>query len=665
MCGIAGNISIGNRKINNLSAVKQMLDVQNHRGPDDRGICCFQFRENVFIDGLSSDSKNQAFDGIIGFNRLSIRDLTEKGHQPMISLDKKVMLAFNGEIYNANEYRELLIKNGYTFRGYSDTEVILNMYIEYGFDKMIGLLNGMFAMVLVDIYRGCVYIARDRFGIKPMYYTVLNGKILFASEMKCFLCDEEFVPQIDCATIPEHIIYSGTNSKNLMKDVEVVRPGEVIKYEYGHEIKKYLFFNIDSYKRPMKPQKSYKEYKNEMEQLLKEAVGSQMVSDVKVGCQLSGGIDSTLITKYASEIDNSQLKDTISVIFDDTNKSYSEEIYMDMAQNVLDLDSHKFVIDRSYVGDNLERTIWHLDTMANTSNSIGIMLLSEKAKQYVTVLLSGEGADEAFAGYWQYSLAPVLKKYWEIRNAPIAGALLTPIARFDNGELNRHMRGGYANYVVSTFGVMEKDIFTNLMLYKEQSDAENVYENELRRRKSLFESFTGSEFDKHVKYMMTTNLPDLLIRQDKMSMSASIENRVPFLDNNVIDFSFSLPEAELIKWKISPSRIRRFKLTEGKYILKDIACTHFGDEFAYRGKRGFDLPLADFLSSTNFADFFNDELVPGMKNHGIINYQYASELYRNIEHISGKEAHALWKMINLEIWERLFIDKKGVTSFGA
>lgn len=659
MCGIVGNISLGKRKLNihNIQEIKNMLDIQNHRGPDDRGICGFSFCTGEVSELESGhDRMREQLDGILGFNRLSILDLSSKGHQPMLSEDKRVLLAFNGEIYNAFDFVKELERKGYCFHSRTDTEVVLKLYLEYGFDKMIKILNGMFALVIVDLRTKKFYMARDRFGIKPLYYSVFDDRIIFASELKCFLCDTEFKPELDKESVFEHLIYSGTYHKNLMKGVENLQSGEVLEFAEG-QIKKYKFFDIDQYCRPLKGQISHRKYKEKMEDVLRRAVERQMISDVKLGCQLSGGIDSTLITTYASQRDHTGLKDTISVIFDDQNRSYSEESYMDMVQEKLHLHAHKHVIDKSYVSENLERTIWHLDTMANTSNSIGIMLLSEEAKKNVTVLLSGEGADEAFAGYWQFSLAPVLERYWKVRRNPLGRLLTKPVSHFDEGALSKYMKNGYSNFVVSTFGVTEKEYFCN-MVTMEQDNASTLYESIKDSRRRLFDKFSGTSFDKHIKYMMSTNLPDLLIRQDKMSMSASIENRVPFLDNEVIDFAFSLPQKELLKWRISPQRIKDLKFTEGKNILKELSVKIYGRKFTFRGKRGFDLPLADFLSSRNFKNYFYDTLVPGMRKHGVLNARFAEELYSNINILSGKEAAVLWKMVNLEIWCQLFIDRK-------
>lgn len=659
MCGICGNISIGNRTVNNIDSIEHMLDIQNHRGPDDRGICTFCYADGTTYSGLTASDfpQEKSFDGIIGFNRLSILDLSQNGHQPMLSEDEKVILAFNGEIYNAFDFVGELRNKGYCFKSETDTEVILNLYLEYGFDKMIKLLNGMFAIVIVDL-RSCeLYLARDRFGIKPFYYGIYNGKLTFASEIKCFLCDPEFEAQLNKDTLYETMIYSGTNSTTLMKDVEILYPGEVLKYSYKKGIKKYSFFDINNYSRLQYDIK--KDYIGELEHLLRNAVRRQMISDVKLGCQLSGGIDSTLVTTFAAQIKEYALEDTESVVFDNDNSSYSEEKYMEVVQAKLQLHQHKYIINSEYVKNNLERTIWHLDTIANTPNSIGIMLLSEEAKKNVTVLLSGEGADESFGGYWQFTRAAFFAKLVKHDNASFGKLLRKVSAQNIQMQIDK-MKRGYSYYVATTHGFLGPDLLKGL--FSEDSCFETRYWEEIQKRQELFERFAGDDFEKHIKYKMITNLPDLLVRQDKMSMSASIENRVPFLDNDVVDFALELPQDVLLHWDYKKLFSREYPV-EGKYILKKICETMYGSEFAYRRKRGFDLPLSKFLNHKDFKEYFHEDIVVNMKKRGIINAEYVNQMFEDIETITAEEAQVLWKAINLEIWCGLFLDRRGVKQY--
>ncbi len=656
MCGICGNISISNRTVRNIKEIENMLNVQNHRGPDDRGVCCFSYAGEEVYSGVrvSDFPQERSFDGIIGFNRLSILDLSQNGHQPMLSPDGRVILAFNGEIYNAFDFVDELKGKGYAFKSGTDTEVILNLYLEYGFDKMVSMLNGMFAITIVDLRSGTVYLARDRFGIKPFYYGIYEDKLTFASEMKCFLCDSEFQPQLNQETLYETMIYSGTNSVTLMKGIELLYPGEVLKFTREKGIEKYRFFNIDESKGTDIDSK--KNSLEQLEHLLRNAVKRQMISDVKVGCQLSGGIDSTLVTTFAAQMDKSPLEDTISIVFDSENSSYSEEEYMDVVQKKLQLHPHKYILDTEYVKNNLERTVWHLDTIANTPNSIGIMLLSAEAKKDVTVLLSGEGADEVFGGYWQFTRAAFLERLIKC-DENLHGA----ICKFTKGKAIQKqvdkMRKGYGYYVATTHGFLEEESLKGL--FAEDSMFEEKYWAEIQKREELFNRFSGDEFERHIKYKMMTNLPDLLVRQDKMSMSASIENRVPFLDNDVVNFALNMPKEELLHWNYTKLLQGKYPV-EGKYMLKKICENIYGSNFTYRRKRGFDLPLAKFLNHKDFKEYFYDELGINMKNRGVISADYTKKLFDNIDNLNKAESQVLWKAINLEIWCGLFVDKKGM-----
>ncbi len=656
MCGIVGHIAMHGSAINNVETVEAMMLAQNHRGPDDKGICAFNLYEKSVISHKSADEfcGKRNFSGIMGFNRLSILDLSDNGHQPMLSENKDIIICFNGEIYNAFDYTDMLSQRGYIFKSHTDTEVILKLYLEYGLEEMLQKLNGMFAIAIMDLRCGKFFLARDRFGIKPCYYTFYNNRLVYASEIKSIIADDSFTPEINTENLYENYIYSGTTDHCLLKHVYQLQPGEVLQYSlYDDKISSHFFFDIDSYIRPKKSEKSQRQYMEELEQLINEAVQRQKISDVKLGCQLSGGIDSTLITTFANIKGDRPLKDAISVIFDKHNNSYSEEIYMDNVISKLGLDAHKLVLDKSYVADNLEKTIWHLDMLANTPNAIGIMLLSKEAKKYVTVLLSGEGADEVFGGYWQFSKAPLMLKADHLLKTPLGG-LANKLLHMQ-GEQLKAAAYGYAGYVARTHGVQSEASFNKM--FEGHLDTSDIYYKQIRKREEMFNSYKGSDFDKHIKYKMQTNLPDLLVRQDKMSMSCSIENRVPMLDNRVVDYAFSIPEKILLPWsfKEHDTCIGGYS---GKNILKEICKKYYGKDFAYRRKRGFDLPLADFLSHDSFSEYFYDALYPKMEKRQICNAKNIKAMYKNIKHINAEEANMLWKAINIEIWAQLFVDKK-------
>ncbi|MDE5803267.1 MAG: asparagine synthase (glutamine-hydrolyzing) [Lachnospiraceae bacterium] len=635
MCGIAGLINInasaerlGKEELEDIdSAVK----VQKHRGPDDTGVCALNFKTKKSYAAAGAaeiDLKNE-IDGVIGFNRLSIKDLSIEGHQPMTALDGRVILAFNGEIYNDVELREELINIGYRFRSSSDTEVIMNLYLEYGFESMIPRLNGMFAIVIADLRYGTVWIARDRFGIKPLYYTIYLNRIAFASELKSIIQFRDFERRLDMDAFNARLIFSRPSEKVLLKDVELVEPGQAIRITYDADIKKWKFYNINQYEREEEKYKSIAEAMEATEAVITSAVSRQMVSDVKVGCQLSGGIDSTLVSYFANQNKGANLNDAVSII--DEKGVIGEEQYIDYVGSRLSLDLHKFTIEEDYFLNNYERMIWHNDAPVYQPFFVCFLKLAERAKDYVTVLLSGEGSDETAGGYTRF-----------------ATGVYQPFLKKMGGSGNLKSYDSYAHYAVMT-----DQTITNLV-----SEGYNGLERLIGEQVDLFNSFTGSDFTKHLKFEITERLPEALLRQDKMTMASSIENRVPLLDNEVVDHVMRLPEDMLVRFaSCSPLNLSDNPLewVQGKYIYKEIVANKFGTDFAYRKKQIMALDKRTMVTSEGFRNYFYDVIYPNMRNRGLLNADKIKNSFENARLITNAEFTSMWRAIALETWCQLFL----------
>ena len=299
MCGIAGYYNKSGKSIGHTARLQQMLEIQKHRGPDDSGIRAFSLKSQKTREYSNSgvDIVDPDFEGILGFNRLSILDLSANGHQPMCTPDEKIMLAFNGEIYNAFDFKPELMADGYRFKSVSDTEVILALYLKYGFDGMITRLNGMFAIVLVDATEQKLFMARDRFGIKPLYLYETHTLLAFSSEIKSFLKLPEFKPTLNKSLLDEFLMFRTTINRTLFEGVEELEPGTYRIYSPdGVQVKK--FFTINAYHRSQ-TNASLADTVAALQETLKGSVQRQLISDVKLGCQLSGGIDSSLVTYFA------------------------------------------------------------------------------------------------------------------------------------------------------------------------------------------------------------------------------------------------------------------------------------------------------------------------------------------------------------------------------
>lgn len=633
MCGIAGYLNTNSEPLRDTEIVWNMLQVQKHRGPDDSGIRVFSLMsgqskelnitEPCTVEGL--------YEGVLGFNRLSILDLSLNGHQPMVSPDQKVLLTLNGEIYNAFDFKEELIQWGFHFKSTSDTEVLLALYLKYGIDGLLDRLNGMFAFVIADLRRNILYIARDRFGIKPMYFLSTGKTLAFSSELKSFRYVDNFSFKLAEERIDEYILFRNNLQGTLFKDIQSLDPGHYLSFTHDKGLIKNRYFNINNYARSSKILGDIESYVERLEGWLSKSVKSQLMSDVKLGCQLSGGIDSSLVTWFANRDSNKGNFEAVSIIFN--NKKFSEEKYINIVKDKLAIPSHKFLLDSDYYFKTIEKATWHLEAPINHPNTIAIYMLSQRAKEYVTVLLSGEGADEVFGGYsWFYDIRYPFRSrrlIYEIRNN-----LKHPMGMID--YFDHECRAVMATAFMTP--AMAKNLRSGFGKEKATRD-----------RRSLYHSLSGTLFDRQIKYEMHSYLPDLLIRQDKMSMAHSIENRVPFLDNEVVENSFSIPEKYLLLRK-SPEGYN----TE-KYLLKKMTSVPFGNDFAFREKMGFGIPIREFFLNRKFTEYLNDKVLSGIRERGLFNHELVSNWLSDIRNLKYTELEALWVVISFEIWASVYL----------
>ena len=634
MCGITGYIKLKGNPVSSSHIIREMLRVQKHRGPDDSGIRAFSLKNSSSIELTVNEAVqiDGAYEAVLGFNRLSILDLSMNGHQPMASPDEKVLLTLNGEIYNAFDYKKELTEWGYKFKSTTDTEIVLALYLKYGFRGMINRLNGMFAIVIADMREGKLYIARDRFGIKPMYY-ISNSEILaFSSELKSFNYLDNFHFQLEENQLNEYLIFRNNLEGTLFKDIHSLKPGHYLTFTHSAGLIKHRYFDVNQYTRETENDMSFDSVEKHLGNMLSKSVKSQLMSDVKLGCQLSGGIDSSLVTWFAKQNSNRGQFESVSIVFGDPR--YNEEKYIDQVAEQLNISAHKFPLEASYYLDHIEKATWHFEAPVNHPNTIGIYLLSQRAKEYVTVLLSGEGADEVFGGYkWYYNIMyPFTSRRFlsEIKNnyaAPLSLIkYLDPVYR-----------------TISATAYMKIDLAKQLY---------NDFDNEkaFYGREHLYKSLNGSRFDRQVKYEMQTYLPDLLIRQDKMSMAHSIENRVPFLDNEVVEKSFNIPEKYLLQRKSKEG------YNTEKYLLKKMTAGIFGNDFAFRDKMGFGIPLKQFFTNRYFSEYLLDVILPGIRERGIFNPDKISQWLSGLSSITYHEVEALWIAITFEIWAKTYLD---------
>jgi asparagine synthase (glutamine-hydrolysing) len=627
MCGFTGYFLKNTAELNSQT-ILNMLELQRHRGPDDSGVLGINTAANK-MEELSFNSPND-FSGqpnlILGFNRLSILDLSPTGHQPMIDSEAKVALMMNGEVYNAFDYKPELEAKGYVFKGHSDTEVVLNLYLEYGLDEMLSKLNGMFAIAIYDGRMQSLFLVRDRVGIKPLYVLQEEDRIAFSSEMKSFKALPNFRFDLDKTKLSEFLLFRNTINKTLFKGIVNIEPGTYWRIDGKGSINVKIYYDIR-----MEGTEKAKLAKLELEQALKNSVDRQMMSDVTLGCQLSGGVDSSLVTAFAAKTLEEGALETVSIVFDE--KNFSEKAYIDHVAQQYQLKSHQFTLDAAAYLDLIDEAIWHFEQPLNHPNTIGIKLLSREAKKHVTVLLSGEGADEALAGYSRF--LPNNSSFLSIESLKKAVKNRSKILEF----LKVWKDGGNRYILQTAFGTFSGAH----TLYPKFSVAQAM-----ESRKKIWDSIIDPLPKRKRKYELLSYLPDLLMRQDKMSMAHTIENRVPFLDNEMLETALSIPDDQLIR--------QRNGQWEGKILLKEICADTFGERFAYRDKMGFGIPLKSFFSSAIFQKRWKKELLPSIQKRKIFTTKSVEQWMNEPQKMTPEQLDAVWLMMGFEIWANQYLD---------
>ena len=465
----------------------------------------------------------------------------------------------------------------------------------------------MFAFCIVDMRSRKVYLARDRYGIKPLYICTHNGVLYFASEYKSILAAADMQRRLNMQALAEYFDFRTALHKTLMEGIESLPPGSVMTVTDGRaSVQKY--FELDAYRRAAAPTPDAQQC---IEQSLEKAVRSQLVSDVPIGCQLSGGIDSSLVCSLAAGAHSGRL-DSVSIIFDDPR--FSEEPWIDHVGTVVGLRQHKYRFAAGEFITLLERCVWHQEAVITHPNCLCLQWLTKRARENVTVLLSGEGADELFAGY------------------------------------PRHLKGAFEQ--PSDLDII---LATNTIAHslRERLFPESNGLDTLTERQELLTGFSGSLFDRQVKYEFATYLPELLLRQDKMSMSNSIENRVPFLDNDLVDAVFAMPQDVLCGRMPDGTGVT-------KQPLKEMSRRLFGSGFTDRKKMGFSVPVQNFIQNDAFRAYFYELILPGVKRRGVLSAAVLQALYENISEQSYDyhEVEAFWRALTAEIWCQLYLDRR-------
>ncbi|MBW2647183.1 MAG: asparagine synthase (glutamine-hydrolyzing) [Deltaproteobacteria bacterium] len=535
MCGIAGICNIDRPDGISLETIKNMTGVLNHRGPDEAG---------VYVDDYIG----------LGHARLSIIDLSS-GVQPIHNEDKSLWIVYNGEVFNYVELKKDLVKKGHRFYTTSDTEVVLHLYEEEGPD-CLSKLNGQFGLAIWDSRKKELFLARDRLGIRPLYYTIANGTLVFGSEIKAIFMNKNVRREIDPVAMDQIFTFWTTLApRTVFKDIYELPPGHYLRTSNGH-VTINRHWDIPLYRRSEQLDSAPGEICKQVQELLQDAVRIRLRADVPVGCYLSGGLDSSGISALVVKNFNSDVR-TFGIRFDDDG--FDEGKYQQMMVTHLNVNHTDLRADSDRIGSSLPDCLWHCEKPLLRTAPVPLYLLSEVVRRSgYKVVLTGEGADEVFGGYNIFREAKV-RRFWarypNSRSRPELIDQLYPYI-FDNPRLKRALQSFFARGLDRT----NDPIFSHLIRWENTSRIKTLFSQELNEaigqydgyedvRQSLPESYERADDFSKAQYLeMSIFLSNYLLSSqgDRVAMANSIEIRLPFLDPRIVDFMARVPS----KWKL-------------------------------------------------------------------------------------------------------------------
>jgi asparagine synthase (glutamine-hydrolysing) len=624
MCGLTGILAFNEKGKAYLDRINSATSCLIKRGPDGQGI---------YTDSNAA----------LGHRRLSIIDTSELAAQPFSDQSKRYTIVFNGEIFNFKELRQELSLKGITFRSQSDTEVLLQLFISEK-EKCLTKLDGEFAFAVYDKQEKELFLARDRFGIKPLYYYSDNDRFVFGSEMKSIIAFD--VPKIiDRSSLQTYFHLNYIPSPySIFENILKLEAGSFMSVNLDRKVNKGFYYSIP-YSEDLQKNQDYNAAKKKLKELLEHSVKQRMIADVPLGSFLSGGIDSSIITAIAAQ--NTSHLNTFSIgykdepLFDETQYAQLVAKKYETNHTVFELSNDDLFADLFYVLD-------YIDEPFADSSALAVSILSMRTKKHVTVALSGDGADEIFAGYNKHAAElkvrsggmraelvkaahPLLKQLPKSRNSK-TGNTIRKLEKFAQGmKMNASER--YWNWAKWS-GFSAEQIFSSTFI-------KGLKEYEYTSRKdSVIKKINGDYNSVLLTDMDLVLENDMLVKVDRMSMSRSLEVRVPFLDHKIVDFAFSLPA----EFKIDH--------TSRKKILKDAFREQLPEELFHRGKQGFEVPLLKWFR-TDLKNLISNELLEDsfITNQNIFNPQIIRELKTKLFSNNPNDAvEKIWALIVFQYW---------------
>lgn len=607
-----------------------MTDALAHRGPDDSGL-------------FESDSVT------LGHRRLTIIDLTRDGHQPMSDPQALVTLTFNGEIYNFRELRATLEGLGHRFVSTSDTEVLLHAYLQWG-EACVERLNGMFAFAIWDARDRSLLVVRDRLGVKPLYYAEVSRpghegtQLVFASEIKGVVASGAVSREVEPQSVYHFMGFEFVpGQRTIFRDVRELEPGCLMRWKNGR-IEKRRYWQLD-----LTPKvRSHDEYKERLREQLRKSTQMQLVADVPVGVFLSGGLDSTALVSFASELGPMQ---SFSMGYED--RSYSEMDHARFVAEAYGTDHHEILLT-NLSPETLEKVVWHLDEPMSDLATAAFFTMCKRVRPHVKVCLSGEGGDEAMAGYDRFKASRLNAAYTKLpgvlrrglieptllgmRDRPTKKGAVNVLKRFVEGA-NLPPDGGHLRWQYFMRPALEDSLFRHDFLARVSRDPFAPVREAAARA-------TGYDrISREIFVDTTLSMPgSILAKVDKMSMAHGLEVRVPFLDHEYVELCASIPSSEKLRGMNT------------RAIYREAMTGLLPERVIKRKKQGYSLPVKHWLRG-ELEGFMRDLMATSPMIDEYFQPATVTRLMDEHRASAANHSHLLWSLINLAIWDRQFVHR--------
>ncbi len=646
MCGICG-IYAFHGPVEEAGAIVAMAKSLSHRGPDGQGF----FFNSTAVSLPIPDNELARIDGhgdvILGHRRLSIIDIAG-GHQPLANEDDRVWITFNGEIYNFQEIRGQLEAAGHTFRTNCDTEVIVHAYEEWG-RQCVQRLRGMFAFAIWDSHTGTLFLARDRIGIKPLYYYLDAEKIVFASEIKAILQDNTASRQVDEEALCDYfsLLYIPA-PKSIFKGIKKLPPGHTLTIRNGHPCDPEIYWDISFSQ--VNTALTEREWCERIIEKLRESISIRLVSDVPLGAFLSGGVDSSAVVALMSSLMNEPVK-TSSIGFRDS--AFNELKYVEQVVEQYATEHHQQVMEADAV-ELLDKLVWFYDEPFADSSAIPTYLVSQMTRDRVTVALSGDGGDENFAGYRRYYFDVFENRLRNLLPDIFRTTCIAALARiYPKADwLPQVFR---AKTLLCNLAMSPLQGYYNSMSWL-SSYGTTLFTDSFRSEIKGYDSsvhftYHGENCDSddplsRIQYIdiKTYLVDDILTKVDRASMANSLEVRVPLLDHEFMELVATMPSTFKLRGR------------EGKYILKKALEPLLPDSILYRRKMGFSIPLAGWFR-TDLKELFADSVLS--QNTDVrqwVDIDIVTEMWRKHQAGTSDFSTELWAILFFAVWVKHFLD---------